>query len=294
MAFNQPIRFAVIPSLVDRRTLSSAIGINSISFNFARVGGPAAAGFLIAHYGAAAAFAANALSYLVFLAALFAVRLQAAPKRAPKPAGAIPQEMLEGIRYCVRTPGIAPMFFLLTVVAILGRAYSELLPGFADRVFDYGVAGFSMLTSAAGFGAVIGSILLARRGSVAGLTRLVTLNVFLLGGALVGFTATTSIWVGMGCVMIAGFAMLSVGVGEQTLLQNTVSGDIRGRVMSLYGMISRGGPALGALTMGSASEVVGLRWPVFIGALCCLALGLWCLTRVRTMAAALEREPDAG
>jgi predicted MFS family arabinose efflux permease len=57
-------------------------------------------------------------------------------------------------------------------------------------------------------------------------------------------------------------------------------------------MISRGGPAIGALIMGWASDYVGLRWPVFVGALCCLALWLWALTRQRAMAAALEGEAD--
>ena len=82
--------------------------------------------------------------------------------------------------------------------------------------------------------------------------------------------------------------MLCVGVGEQTLLQNTLSSDVRGRVMSLYGMVSRGGPAVGALAMGWASDHIGLRWPVFLAALICLALWFWVLPRRRAMAAALE------
>ena len=188
MAFNQPLRFAIIPTLVDRKNLSSAIGINSLSFNFARVGGPAISGVIIAHVGASAAFLTNAISYAIFIAALYTLRLEAPPKRAPRPMREIPSEMLEGLRYCTLTPGVASMFVVLIVVAVCGRAYGELLPGFADKVFDFGVGGFSMLTSAAGAGAIGAGVLLATRSTVVGLMRVVTVNVFLLGAALVGLS----------------------------------------------------------------------------------------------------------
>ena len=163
-----------------------------------------------------------------------------------------------------------------------------MLPKFADAVFEYGVAGFSMLTSATGAGSVAASIVLASRGSVVGLTNVVAWNILLLALALAGLTATTSIWVGICCVFLAGFSMLCVGVGEQTLLQNTLTSDVRGRVMSLYGMVSRGGPALGALAIGWASDLMGLRWPVFFAGLICLGLWFWVLPRRRAMAEALE------
>ncbi|MFT5440443.1 MAG: putative MFS family arabinose efflux permease, partial [Alphaproteobacteria bacterium] len=159
---------------------------------------------------------------------------------------------------------------------------------FADDVFDYGVVGFSMLTAAAGAGSVVASVVLASRGAVAGLTNFVCWNILLLSLALAGLAATTNIWVGMVSVVLAGFSMLCVGVGEQTLLQNSLASDMRGRVMSLYGMVSRGGPAVGALAMGWASDYIGLRWPMFVAALICVGLWLWVLTQRRAMAEALE------
>ena len=288
LAFNQPLRFAIIPSLVERKDLSSAIAINSISFNFARVAGPAVAGIIIAQSGVAMAFMVNAISYVFFIVSLFVISPDMPPRRAARPLSDVPREILEGMQYCVRSPGVGPMFVLLGVYAVFGRAYSELLPGFADAVFDFGVSGFAMLTSAAGAGSVVASVVLASRGRVAGLTNLVSWNILLLSLALAGLTATDNIWVGLVSVVLAGFSMLCVGVGEQTLLQNTLPGDVRGRVMSLYGMISRGGPAGGALVMGWASDFVGLRWPVFFAALICLGLWLWVLPRRRGMAEALE------
>ena len=293
MSFNQPFRFSILPSLVERKDLSAAVGINSLSFNCARVVGPAIAALIIKLWGVSAAFAFNAASFFVFIVILFVVKIELPPRREPKPLSNIPAEILEGILYCLRAPGIAQMFLLLTVVALCGRAYVELLPGSADGVFSRGVEGLGTMHAAAGIGAIIGSVLLARRGTVIGLTRIVSWMVLVLGVALVVFAATSNFWIAVICVGVTGFATVVVGVGEQQLLQNAVSGDLRGRVMSLYGMISRGAPAIGAFLMGTASSLVGLQWPVAVGGFVCLALCVWALRRGREFAPALEGEPDS-
>ena len=292
MSFNQPLRFSILPSLVDRKDLSAAVGINSLSFNTARVLGPAVAAFIIKFWGASAAFAVNAASFLLFIVILFCLTIELPPRREPKPVSNIPTEILEGILYSLRAPGIAQMFVLLTVVAVCGRAYIELLPGFADGVFGRGVEGLGIMHAAAGVGAIVGSVLLARRGTVVGLTRMVSWMVLVLGVTLFLFASTGNFWIAVICVGVTGFALTVVGVGEQQLLQNAVAGNLRGRVMSFYGMINRGGPAIGAFLMGAASSFVGLQWPVAVGGAICLALCVWALRRGREFAPALEREPD--
>ena len=77
--------------------------------------------------------------------------------------------------------------------------------------------------------------------------------------------------------------MVAAGIGTQTLLQTAVDEGMRGRVLSLFGLIFRGGPALGALVMGAASELVGLQAPLAVGAL----LGL---DRLRAAAAPARRD----
>jgi predicted MFS family arabinose efflux permease len=292
ISFNQPFRFSILPSLVERKDLSAAVGINSLSFNSARVVGPAVAALIIQLWGASAAFAFNAASFFIFIMILFVVKIDLPPRREPKPISNIPAEVLEGILYCLRAPGIAQMFVLLTVVALCGRAYVELLPGFADGVFNRGVEGLGIMHAAAGVGAIIGSVLLARRGTVIGLTRIVSWMLLVLGVALLLFASTSNFWFAVVCVGVTGFATVVVGVGEQQLLQNAVSSDLRGRVMSIYGMLSRGAPAIGAFAMGTASSFFGLQWPVAVGGIVCLALCIWALRCSRKFAPALEGEPD--
>ena len=291
LAFGQPVRLAIIPSLVARRDLSAAIGINSLIFNGARFVGPMIAGLLIVRYGIGWAFVFNAATFVVFLAVLSRIRLEHRERRAAaRGIRNIPSEIAEGYAYAARHKGIGPMLVILTIVAICARPFMELLPGFADAVFGRGAEGLAWLTSAAGLGAMLGGLWLAQRGAVAGLTATTVSGIALLAAMLVAFSATDIFWLALPCLAVAGFAMIVVGVGEQTLLQNAVDPGLRGRVMSLYGMINRGAPALGALIMGTLSSYVGLQWPVAGGAAICLLVWLWARSRRETMTRALEGE----
>jgi predicted MFS family arabinose efflux permease len=107
------------------------------------------------------------------------------------------------------------------------------------------------------------------------------------------FTATDRFLVALPCVFLAGTAMTIAGIGAQTLLQAAVDVRMRGRIMALYGMIFRAGPAVGAVLMGSLSERFGLRLPLAVGAL--VSCGFWAWTRARQkpMAETLEADPSA-
>jgi len=291
MAFNQPLRLAVIPSLVGAKDMSAAVSINSLTFNIARITGPAIAGITILRFGIAPCFAICALSYFIFAFALLFVRVHdQMPRGQRKTFRDLPLEIMAGLHYCRPHAGIGPVMVLMAFVAIAGRSYTELLPGFAAEVFERGADGFAMLTGAMGMGAIVGGMTLATRTSVTGLTNYIVLNVLILGLAVVGFSLAPNFWVALILVGVSGFAQVVVGIGEQTLVQNAADPSMRGRVLSLYGMIGRAGPAIGALIMGALAEVFGLRWPVMGGAVIMLLFLFWLMPRRKMMAASLEGE----
>lgn len=288
IGFNQPARLALMPSLVPRQDLSTAIAINSIAFNLARFIGPAVAGLLIVSIGVAGAFAANAISFLAFLIALSRLRLAGETDGgAGRGRASVFEQLAEGIAYTVRHPGIGPMLLLLAMVSLGVRPFVELMPGFAAQVFGRGADGLAMLSAAVGVGAVITGIWLARRGG-GGLTRLVLLNALFVSLAIIAFAATDNFWFAMLAVTLAGMAMVATGVSMQTLMQMSIDGAMRGRVLSLYGIIFIGGPAAGALIMGALSEAVGLRLPLAAGAGLAILIWLWTWRKRHAIAAALE------
>jgi predicted MFS family arabinose efflux permease len=282
----QPARLALIPTLVDRASLAAALAINSVVFNVARFIGPAIAGFLIADVGIATAFAANALGYIAFQVALW--RLRDLPPLPPPPRQNALRASLEAYAYASRHPGIGPLLLLFAVTTIATRGFVELFPGFADSVFHRGPQGLSMLTSTVGLGAIIGGAWMVMRPRLAGLAGVVLGATLIMSLAVLAFAATDRFGVALPCVLVAGAAMTITGTGAQTLIQAAVDSRMRGRVMALYGMIFRSGPALGAVIAGSASVHFGLRAPLAAGAAVACAFWLATRPRHREMAAALE------
>jgi predicted MFS family arabinose efflux permease len=273
IGFNQPARLALVPSLVPRTDLATAVAINSIVFNTARFIGPALAGLTIVALGIGAVFALNALSFLAFLFALSRLRLPAlaVPAAGRSMLGAI----ADGLRYALRHPGIGPILLLQAALAVCARPFVELLPGFAAEVFGRGAPGLAALSSTIGIGAIAGGLWLAQRPADAALPRVVLLSSVLIGLSVLAFALCPWFWPALGCVALAGFAMVVAGAGTQTVLQTAVAEDMRGRVLSLFGLIFRGGPALGALIIGAASEALGLPAPQAAGALIGLLAALW-------------------
>ncbi len=199
----------------------------------------------------------------------------------------------EAYGYASRHPGIAPMLLLFTVTTIGTRGFVELFPGFADRVFGRGPEGLATLTSTVGLGAIFGAGWMLLRPAISGLTGLVLANTLVISLAILAFTLTDQFYLALPCVFVAGAAMTITGVGAQTLIQAAVDIRMRGRIMALYGMIFRAGPAVGAVLMGSFSERFGLRLPLAVGAF--VSCGFWAWTRIKKkrIAETLETYPTA-
>lgn len=288
-AFAQPARLSLISHLVPKQDLPVAVALNSITFNTARFIGPTIAGFIIVAGGSPWAFLANAATYGILQIALAAVfPLTSTAPAAREGRGSMFVEMVEGWRYAASHPGIGPMLGLMIVSSVLVRPVIELMPAFAGQVFDGGATGLARLAAAMGIGAILGGVFLASRERLAGLTRLNFWSGIAVAILVIAFTSTGDLYVGVAIIALGGGAMVFNGTAGQTLVQASVAAPMRGRVLGLYGIIFRGGPALGALVMGVMSEWWGLRWPVAGGAVLALLYYAWFWRRLPEMQRSLE------
>lgn len=293
LAFNYPLRLSILYTLVGREHLTTAISINSVGFSLSRIGGPALAGIIISQWGVGLSVSFTVLADIVFVTALCWVRLVAPGKAAEaKPIGEIPREIMDGFRYVRSHAGLGPLVVILVTTSLFARPFTDLFAGFADHVFGRGADGLAWLTSMQGIGAAIGAIVLARYHGVQGLTARMVSSMLVLSLAVFGFAATDIFWFALGCAMIAGYALVAVGVIEQSLMQASVDDAVRGRVASLYIMFARGCPAFGALLMGVLAEYAGLRPPIAAGAVLCIGLWFWARRRQGGMAEALEKDAE--
>ena len=251
-------------------------------------------GFIIWRWGVGPAFALTAVSDVMFIVSLYMITLVSDDNRGRERRSVrhIPAEIMDGFRYARKHKGIGPLLVILVVTTLFGRPFNDLFAGFADDVFGRGADGLAWLTAMLGAGGLAGSIYLARRESVEGLTRILVASVLIFTVSLIGFTATDVFWFALLCTAVAGVSVVIVGVAEQTLLQTSVDAAMRGRMLSMYTLIARGFPSIGAMGMGYLASFVGLRWPVFGGAVICLGLWIWARHNQDRMAAALETAPE--
>ncbi|HET7882336.1 MAG TPA: MFS transporter [Acetobacteraceae bacterium] len=277
--FAQPARQCLIPGLVPRVYLPGAVALNSLTYNIARFIGPAISGPMIAAWGVVPPIACNAFAFLFASLTMYLLKLDPSVRVGHRSTHSVFHDAIEGIRYVTRHRGIGPILLFAATVGMTLRAVPEMLPPYVADLFGRDARGLATLASTMGFAALLGGTLVAIRGRLGGLTRIAVFAGLAMAAATAGFVATHHFMVGVVCVGVMGAATTMHGISIQTLLQNSASSVMVGRVLSLWGMITRAAPAMGALVYGAASEWLGLQVPVLLG--CALCLLVWLRTRSR-------------
>jgi MFS family permease len=285
-AFNQPFRMALLPSLVERPNLVSAVAINSVVFNVARFIGPAIAGIVIAKGSLTLAFAINFGTFAIFSWTLARIRL-VNPEVRPSTSVGLITSVVEGWRYAAGHVGLGAMFLTLTVVSLCIRPILELMPSYA-ALFGSDAGRFAFMTSVIGLGALVGAVWLSRRTDPASVATMALSNGLLMGAALFVAAVARQEWLGVVALFIVGFGMVVSGIASQTVIQLAVPDRLRGRMLALHSMIFRGAPALGALVIGALSDVTGLRSPLAAGAVATFAFSGIVYTRRKLILKSLD------
>ena len=286
--FAQPARQCLLPGLVSRAYLPGAVALNSLTYNVARFIGPALSGPMIAAWGVVPPIACNCAAFLFASLTMYLLRLDPSIRLGHRSTHSVWHDAIEGIRYVTRHRGIGPLMLFAAAVGIMLRSVPEMLPPYVADLFGRDARGLATLASTMGFAALVGGTLVAIRGRLGGLTRIAVIAGLVLTLATACFVATHDFAVGVVCIAVMGAATTMHGISIQTLLQNSASSMMVGRVLSLWGMITRAAPAMGALAYGASSEFVGLQLPVLIGCLLCGLAWLRAQGRLPHMAPLLE------
>jgi predicted MFS family arabinose efflux permease len=159
-----------------------------------------------------------------------------------------------------------------------------------ERQFGLGAEALAVLTAAFGVGALLSGIFVSARGKMHGTTKLAVFAPAAISLAMVGFIATSWFPFGVLCAAIMGAAMSVHGICAQTLAQSASDPAMRGRVLSLWGLIVRAFPALGALMLGAAGEIFGMTLPTLAAVLLSAIAIAWGIKRLPAMARVLEGE----
>lgn len=244
-AFDSTARQTFVSELVGEEDLSNAVGLNSTSFNAARMIGPAIAGFMIAAVGTGWVFLINAASFAGVLSSLFTLRT-------------------DRLRYVWRRPEMMTILVMLFLVGTFGINFPIFISTMSVGVFHAGAGEFGLLSSMLAIGSVAGALLSARR-EKPGLTVITfAAGIFGLGFCLAAI---------MPNYLLFGGALVIIGLSAQTFtttanvtLQLSTDPEMRGRVIALFLAIAVGATPIGAPLVGWVADTLGPRWALVVGA----------------------------
>lgn len=263
--FNQPNKILVLSLIAPPGRLSQFIATSSISMAVARCVGPAMAGLLI-HLGSVnMVFVLHAASIVCMMVSLSVLKASARHEPLIR-RGSFLSDITGGFSYVLESRRIRTVMLLAFAFALLGRPFSELFPAISGTLYSGGADVIATLMTAQGAGALAGGLLMLR--SLNGNALLTSVLVSGMGLVLsvMAFVNASSLTFAMFMVAIAGFFHVICNIAMQSLCQLSAEPRMRGRVASLYGIIFRSAPALGAFVITQLSHWLELGLDVLISA----------------------------
>jgi MFS family permease len=265
-AFDAPARQSFVSEMVGPDDLTNAVGLNSATFNAARIMGPGLAGLMIGALGGGAdatgwVILINALSYGAVIWQL--EHMDPTLLHSPRPVTRTPGLLLEGVRYIRSQPKMMMILVMVFFAGTFGMNFQITSALMATHVFGKGAGEFGILGSAMAVGSLVGALLSARR---------VHIRLRLVAGAGIGF-GLAEIVAGVMPTYLA-FALVCPLIGVCTLtmlnsanatMQLESEPALRGRVMALYMTIVMGGTPIGSPFIGWVGQQVGARWTLLGG-----------------------------
>lgn len=255
-AFNMPARQALIAELVGPDDLPSAIALNNMLMNVARVLGPALAGLLIGYalVGINGVFVIMASAYVIVLLTLWRLPRHSAPPRVGRRSGW--QDMLAGLRFIGSSPKLIGLLALGFAPQFFGMPHQLLLPVFALGILKVGPEGLGVLNMASGLGAVAGSLLVSFLTSTGRLRQAQVILGLTFGLALIGFALSGSLFVAVATLAMVGASSAGYMSINNSLLMQSTPREYHGRVMSVY-MLTWGLMPLSSLPAARLADLIG-------------------------------------
>ncbi|GAB3840146.1 MFS transporter [Kribbella italica] len=260
-AFDAPTRQAFVVEMVGKDDLQNAVGLNSASFNAARLIGPGLAGLLIAWIGTGPVIIINGLSYAAVILSLWLMVPD--ELHTPKMAGREKGMIRDGMRYLWRRPDLMMVLVAVFFAGTFGLNFQMTSALMATSAFHKGAGEYGILGSILAIGSLIGALLAARRVRTRG--RLV-IGAALAFGAMDVISGLMPTYLSFAAVLpLVGFTALTMLTAANATMQLGIEPTMRGRVMALYMTVLMGGTPIGSPFIGWIGQEFGARWSLVVG-----------------------------
>jgi MFS family permease len=277
-AFEMPALSALVPELVKREEIASAVALDRAVFHGSRLVGPSVAGIVVGLWGAATAFFTNAFSFVAMIIALVSL--------PPRPTGSKEEEdkrasgIKDGFRYVIADkPSLAMVGMIASMTIFIFPTVSVMMPLYVRDVLGFGPDKLGLLMAASGVGSVCGAIGLItiprghRLGWMSAGAIAVALAVFALSWAhRFAFAAAALVLISLGLSMIFGLS--------NTIVQERAPAYLRGRVSAVMGLSFFGLMPVAGLGVTSLADAIGMRTALGISAITYGIAALLILNRI--------------
>lgn len=271
-AIDTPARQAFVVELVGKEHLANAIALNSGTFHAARVVGPAAAGLLVAWAGIPWAFFLNGISFLAVLGSLF--RMDASRIRRTQAGGKEGNDLWGGVRYIVSHRAEGGIVLLISLSALLAMPYHVLVPIYAKEILGGSADAYGVLMTAAGVGAVLGSLVAASEEATRRPGTLLVAGSLGFPLILLAFSVSRTYPLSIAWMGAIGFAFVLQNAPANSWLQTLIPDRLRGRVMAIYVSLFLGMMRLGSLFLGWLASVTSAPVALAVAGAASLGAGL--------------------
>lgn len=274
-AFEMPTRQSAVGQVVPKEDLSAAIPLNALTFNLARLFGPAIGGIVLVAFGVQLCYFLNGISYLALVLAAFAIRADLrASAREPQP---ILDLVLEGLRYTFGDISLRTLFILESIVSVFGIFYIPLIPAIAADLLHLGPKGLSYCYTSMAVGAVSALLLIASTTERGKRALVLRMDMTLMALGLIALSYARTPFVAYPVLAVLGFCGVAHFNTTNTMFQLLSPEHLRGRVLSMHVWALSGLSPFGVLFFGWLARQTSIRTALQAGATCVMlgAIGAW-------------------
>lgn len=276
-----PTRQATVSRVVPAEDLSSAIPLQAMTFNLARIIGPGIGGMLLAVAGVAFCYFLNAFSYIFLIGAVLALRANLKPQ--PGPPQPVRDLLVEGMRFTFRDPRLRTLFIMEAIVSTFGLAYLSLMAAIAKDMLHLDQRGLGFAMSLIGVGAISGLLFVASRGkNYRGTVIRVAMTV--LGIGLIAFGSIPNRTLVLPLLAVLGMCSIMQLNSTNALFQLISPEPLRGRVLAMHVWALSGLGPFGTLFLGWLARETSLPFVLQVGGACVFLGALWGWTQKRAFA----------
>jgi MFS family permease len=270
MSLAGPSYQAITFDMVGREDLANAVALNSTQFQLSRVIGPALAGVGFRFFSLAGCFYVNGISFIAVVVSLSMVKFEPKPENAglARPVHdrrALWHDLVEGIRYVRSRPRVFILLAISAFNSFFGAPYLTFVPIFARDIFHLGASGLAWMMGTAGAGAFFGALFLAYLGDFKRKGWTVLGGSIAFGVCLIAFSLSSNLSVSFMFLFGVGFSIVASVAVTNTLLQQLVTDQMRGRVMSMFILSFIGTMPFANLIAGAASHRFGAPYTLATG-----------------------------